>query len=78
MEGYGYGISECEFFSTKEVKNILPAFLKITIEDNFVYKYIMSADCTEVALGIYTSNIEKEIKFSVIKGDAEINNKNYI
>lgn len=75
VEGYGYGISECEFFSTKEVKNILPAFLKITIEDNFVYKYIMSADCTKVALGIYTSNIEKEIKFSVIKGDAEINNQ---
>ena len=74
-EGDGYGIAECEFFSTKVVRNNLSAFVKITIDDNFAYKYIISADCTEVPLGFYRCNTEKEVKFSVIKGDAEIKNQ---
>lgn len=74
-EGYGYGIAECEFFSTKEVRKILPAFVKITIADNFAYKYIMPTYCTEIPLGFYHYNTAKEIRFSVIKGDAVIKNK---
>lgn len=66
--GLDYGITEVEFYSsTYEYSNIDP-FIKILINDNFVYNYYIDNYVKELEIGIYKFNTTDKVRFEVVKG----------
>ena len=53
MTGNGAGISECEFFKEPVAENRIAPFIKIMVQDNFVYQYYYSKKTQNIDLNIY-------------------------
>ena len=62
------GISEIEIFSEAEPQRVIKPFIKITIEDNFVYEYFVPENVNRLEFEIYKFHIDKPVEFSVSDG----------
>ena len=62
------GISEIEIFSEAEPQRVIKPFIKITIEDNFVYEYFVSENVNRLEFEIYKFHIDKPVELSVSDG----------
>ena len=62
------GIAEIEIFAEKEPRRIIKPFIKITIDDNFVYDYLISKSKKRVELDIYRFHTSQPIEMSVSDG----------
>ena len=68
LEGEGGGISEIEVFAEREPRRVIKPFIKITIDDNFVYDYFIPKSKKRIELEIYRFHIDKTIEVSVSDG----------
>lgn len=74
-EVIGYGISECEIYSDAVIEQSAFSFIKLTVNDNFAYKYIVDRSCKSITFDIYKYNFYQKLKLSVVGGDGEIKDK---
>ena len=64
----GSGISEIEIFSEIEPRRVIKPFLKITINDNFVYDYYIPQKKHRLEMEVYRFHIDKPLELSVSDG----------
>ena len=67
-----FGISEVEFFQNAEPLKKIPPFIKITVNDNFIYKYSVPYEVDKISIGIYRFHVDSPIKITAAAGDDEI------
>ena len=67
LEGEG-SISEIEIFAEREPRRIVKPFIKITIDDNFIYDYFIPKSKKRIELEIYRFHIDKPVEISVSDG----------
>ena len=77
LEGKG-GISEIEIFSEKEPRRVIKPFIKIIINDNFIYDYFIPKSMKRIELEIYRFHIDKPIEISVSDGVIFCSGKKFI
>jgi len=74
--GENYGISEIEIFSSVRKSQKLSPYVKIMIEDNFIYDYY--SEIPYIMLNIYQWNIEGKVIFELISGPGFLNGQRVI
>lgn len=73
--GDNYGLSECEFYACKKEPECINPFIKILVNDNFVYEYVIPEHEKELQLGLYTYGIENpKEQIKIIEGKSKIVN----
>ena len=72
------GISEIEIFSQKEPPRVIKPFIKIKINDNFVYDYFIPKSQHRLELEIYRFHIEEPLELSVSDGVIYCSDKKFI
>ena len=72
FEGEEYGIAECEFYNDIQIESVLSPFIKILIDDDFVYEYLIDTGVKQLPLKIYKSIKEMDTVFKIVSGDAYI------
>ena len=77
LEGEG-AISEIEIFSERESRRVIKPFIKITIDDNFVYDYFIPKFKKRIELEIYRFHISKTVEMSVSDGVLYYSGKTFI
>ena len=77
LEGNG-GISEIEIFSEREPRRVIKPFIKITINNNFVYDYFIPKSMKRIELEIYRFHTDKPIEISVSDGVIFCSGKKFI
>jgi LmbE family N-acetylglucosaminyl deacetylase len=70
--GKNYGIAECELFSSIEQQNFIKPFIKLMIDDNFIYCYECPKTVQKIKLDIFKYHVTGDIKVVIINGDAKI------
>lgn len=67
-----FGISEIEFFSNiNPIRKIQP-FIKMTVGENFFYKYDVPFEVEKIPLGIYKFHVDEPVRISAEVGDEKI------
>ena len=71
------GIFGLEVYKTNyNYKSPIKPFVKVTIDDQFVYNFHASRNCREIVLGVYKFHTDLPVKFILVSGNATIiNNK---
>ena len=72
------GISEIEIFAEREPRRVIKPFIKMTVNDNFVYDYFIPKGKNRIELEIYRFHIEKPIELSVSDGVIYCSGKKFI
>lgn len=72
--GVMYGIAECEFYKEIHTTSYISPFIKITIDDNFVYNYLLENKDRNIKYTIYRFGVDKNagVKLRIIKGNGNI------
>ena len=73
--GDDFGISECEFFSTKEYEKLIRPFVKLTVKGNFVYDHYITDDVTTLELGCYRYGDCGRLTLEVVSGKSVLDGK---
>jgi LmbE family N-acetylglucosaminyl deacetylase len=66
--GTAYGLAECEFFAEKMQKTMIQPFLKLKINDDFVYEYILPEKTEQCQLSVYMYPLKQAVTFTVREG----------
>ena len=74
FDGDEYGISECEFYNDINKLDVLQPFVKIIINDDFAYDYIIDSDTVEIPVAVYKTDALLNTDFKIVYGNAEISN----
>ncbi|SDP05192.1 PIG-L family deacetylase [Selenomonas ruminantium] len=72
MVGEYGGLSACEIFPSRFGKTIIKPFVKITLDDNFVYNYGCQKDDREIQLSCYKYGTSQAVSYEVLSGNAQI------
>ncbi len=67
-----FGISEIEFFSNINPLRKIQPFIKMTVGDNFFYKYDVPFEVEKIPLGIYKFHVDEPIKISAEVGGENV------
>lgn len=67
-EGTGYGLSEVGFYAAPQQKGSTP-ILKLQIEGQFAYHYLLPAKKEQCQLGAYSYPISFPVQYKIIKGE---------
>ena len=61
------GLAECEFYATERQKNnpIAP-FIKILVQDNFIYEYLVPETINQLQLKVYYFECQGKVSFEII------------
>lgn len=69
LEAFGnkdYGWAECEFFESPTPGELQP-FIKILINENFVYNYWVARDVLVIPLFVYSFHIDDKVIYSIVE-----------
>ena len=72
--GNAYGLSECEFYPTAKGTSFISPFLKILINDNFAYEFVLPESIGQLNLGLYCMGVSAPKPIQVITGKSRIEN----
>lgn len=67
-----FGLSEVEFFANSEPLHKIPPFIKLTVDDNFIYNYAVPYEIEKISVGLYRFNVDKPAKITAISGEETI------
>ena len=67
-----FGLSEVEFFSNIEPLRKIQPFIKMTVGENFFYKYDVPFEVEKIPLGVYKFHVDEPVKISAESGDEKI------
>ena len=70
--GKNFGLSEVEFFANAEPLKKIPPFVKLTVDDNFIYRYAVPWEVEKISLGLYRFHVDSPVKISATAGDENI------
>ena len=70
--GENFGLSEVEFFANAEPLRKIPPFVKLTVDDNFFYRYALPWEVEKISLGLYRFHVDAPVKISATAGDETI------
>ena len=70
--GKNFGLSEVEFFANVEPLKKIPPFVKLTVDDNFIYRYAVPWEVEKISLGLYRFHVDSPVKISATAGDENI------
>ena len=73
--GEDFGIAEVEFFAQIEPIRKIAPFIKMTIGNNFFYRYDVPYEVEKIPLGLYRFHIEEPIKITAMGDDENILNE---
>ena len=67
-----FGLAEVEFFSNINPLRKIRPFIKMTVGENFFYKYDVPFEVEKIPLGIYKFHVDEPVKISAESGDEKI------
>ena len=67
-----FGLSEIEFFSNINPLRKIQPFIKMTVGENFFYKYDVPFEVEKIPLGVYKFHVDEPVKISAEVGDEKI------
>ena len=67
--GKNFGLSEVEFFANAEPLKKIPPFVKLTVDENFFYRYAVPWEVERISLGLYRFHVDSPVKISATAGD---------
>ena len=70
--GKNFGLAEVEFFANAEPLRKIPPFIKLTVNDNFIYRYAVPCEVDKISIGLYRFQVDAPIKITATAGDENI------
>ena len=70
--GKNFGLSEVEFFANAEPIRKIAPFIKLTINDNFFYRYAVPYEVDKISVGLYRFHVDAPVKVTATAGDENI------
>ena len=70
--GKNFGLAEVEFFANAEPLHKIPPFIKLTVNDNFIYQYAVPYEVEKISLGLYRFHVDAPVKITATAGDENI------
>lgn len=70
--GKDFGLAEVEFFANTEPRRQIPPFIKLTVNDNFFYRYAVPYEVEKISVGLYRFHVDEPVKVTATAGDEEI------
>ena len=71
--GDNYGLSECEFYASSNEPRSINPFIKILINDNFAYEYVIPESERQLQVGLYSYGVERSTnQIKVVEGQSVI------
>ena len=70
--GQNFGLAEVEFFTNAEPLHKIPPFIKLTVNDNFIYRYDVPYEVDKVSVGLYRFHVDEPVKITATVGDENI------
>ena len=70
--GKNFGLAEVEFFANDEPLKKIPPFIKLTVNDNFFYRYAVPYEVEKISLGLYRFHVDAPVKITATAGDENI------
>ena len=67
-----FGIAEVEFFANIEPLRKISPFIKLTVGNNFFYRYDVPHELEKISVGLYRFHIDEPVKISAAANDEEI------
>lgn len=70
--GKSFGLAEVEFFAnTEPLKKIAP-FVKLTVNDNFIYRYAVPYEVEKISVGLYRFGVDNPVQITATVGEENI------
>ena len=70
--GKNFGLAEVEFFANAEPLRKIPPFIKLTVNDNFIYHYAVPYEVDKISVGLYRFQVDAPVKVTAQAGDENI------
>lgn len=70
--GKNLGLAEVEFFANAEPLHKIPPFIKLTVNDNFIYRYAVPYEVDKISIGLYRFHVEEPVKITATAGEENI------
>lgn len=70
--GKNFGLAEVEFFANAEPLHKIPPFIKLTVNDNFIYRYAVPYEVDKISVGLYRFHVDEPVKITATAGDENI------
>ncbi len=70
--GKSLALSEVEFFANAEPLHKIPPFVKLTVNDNFIYNYAVPYEVDKISIGLYRFHVDSPVKVTATAGDENI------
>lgn len=70
--GKDFGLAEVEFFANAEPLHKIPPFIKLTVKDNFIYRYAVPYEVDKISIGLYRFHVDAPVKVTATAGDETI------
>ena len=70
--GKNFGLAEVEFFANAEPLRKIQPFIKLTVKDNFCYRYAVPYEVDKISLGLYRFHVDTPVKVTATAGDDDI------
>ena len=65
-------LAEVEFFANAEPLKKIEPFIKLTINDNFFYRYAVPYEVEKISVGLYRFHVDAPVKITATVGDENI------
>ena len=72
------GIAEIEIFAKRESRHVIKPFIKITIDENFIYDYFIPKSKNRIELEVYRFHTDQPLEMSVSDGVIYCSGKKFI
>ena len=70
--GKNFGLSEVEFFANADPLKKIPPFIKLTVNNNFFYRYAVPDEVDRISVGLYRFHVDSPVKVTATAKDEEI------
>ena len=70
--GKNFGLAEVEFFANAAPLKKIPPFIKLTVNDNFFYRYAVPYEVEKISVGLYRFHVDAPVKVTATAGDEKI------
>ena len=70
--GKNFGLAEVEFFANAEPLRKIPPFIKLLVNDNFFYNYVVPYEVDKISVGLYRFHVDATVKVTATAADETV------
>ncbi|MBE8952136.1 MAG: PIG-L family deacetylase [Quinella sp. 1Q7] len=70
--GRDFGLAEVEFFANADPLKKIPPFIKLTVNDNFFYRYAVPDEVEKISVGLYRFHVDAPVKITATAEGEEL------